>query len=463
MPIAAHLEQGDDGKWRVDVASEVGTPYRLQTSTSLLDEWQWSGDEVVATGTHTPFPVSIVTSEPRRFWRVARLAKKIAFLGDSITDGISGPDYTILRGYGAVAQTALSQRFSLVRRADAYGTDSDYGYGGFRALDLADGRDGVHPADEVAATDADLVFVNAGINDINSGADAATTVNRIVALHRKLKLLGKNTIGSTLMSLGSNYGAAKRDAADAVNVSLPAALTSIGVPVLSWHTVAIRDANGFVVPGDLYDGIHPTAALGVRTGLALADFLDERVGRTPFSPPLAGSAQWITGSPYVANSVAGKDPAWLPQWGSEGNSYAKLTDTQGLVWQQCTSMQNGVNGMHTIYAASPFGGSTPSLVGKRIRGVARIGLPPGNTLKGAMLWAHCQNSAYADLTSRYAMLCSDDEVQRSGGAIQSFTGLFLTEEFTVPAQTHWIRLEIRWWGEGALHFREAGIFQTTTP
>ncbi len=96
MPFGAHLEQSGNGTWRVDVDSEVGVAYRLQTSTSLVDEWQWRGDEVIATGNHTPFPVSIVTTEPRRFWRVARLAKKIAFLGDSITDGISGPDYTIL-------------------------------------------------------------------------------------------------------------------------------------------------------------------------------------------------------------------------------------------------------------------------------------------------------------------------------------------------------------------------------
>lgn len=293
--------------------------------------------------------------EDQRFWRVVRLAKRIAFLGDSITDGISGTDYAQLNGYGGVAQMPLSHRFGLVRRADAYGTDSDYGYGGDTALHLTDGRDGIHPADEVSATNADLVFVNAGINDINGGVDAATTVARIVALHRKLNLLGKNTVGSTLMSLGSNYGAAKRDTADAVNSALPAALAAIGVPVLSWQTLAARDGNGFVVPGDLYDGIHPTVGLSVRAGLALAEFLNERVGQASFSPPPANSPVWITGSLYVAGSDAGKDPAWIPQWGSAGNQYEKFTDLQGLVWQQCSSTQGGGDGMHNVYAASPFG------------------------------------------------------------------------------------------------------------
>jgi hypothetical protein len=234
---------------------------------------------------------------------------------------------------------------------------------------------------------------------------------------------------------------------------------------LSWHTLATRDGNGFVVPADLYDGIHPTLALGFRTGLALADFLDERVGQAPFSPPPAGSPLWLTASPYVADSDGqGKDPAWNPQWGSTGNRYEKFTDLQGLTWQQCSSTQGGENGMHNIYAASPFGGTTQALVGKRIRGAARIELPPGNTLKGAMLWAHCQDSSYMDVRTRYALYADDSVVQLSGDALQAFTGLFLTEEFVVPAETHWIRLEIRWWGEGTLRFRQAGIFQVpTTP
>lgn len=101
-------------------------------------------------------------------------------------------------------------------------------------------------------------------------------------------------------------------------------------------------------------------------------------------------------------------------------------------------------------------------MGKRIRGVARIELPPGNSLKGITLWAHCQNSAYVDLSSRYALYADDSDVQRSGGALESFTGMFLTEEFAVPADTHWIRLEIRRWGEGTLRFRQAGIFQVST-
>lgn len=458
-PVRASLREVGDGRWSIAVDSVPGAVYRIQTTATLDGEWQWSGDELVATGDSTTFAVDVADAEARRFWRVARLARRIAFLGDSITDGISGLDYTLLRGYGAVAQMAMGHRFSLVPRSNAYATDLDHGYGGFTALHLADGRDGVQPAVEVAATDADLVFVNAGINDINAGDDASTTVARIVALHRKLHALGKSTIGSTLMGFGPVYGAAKRDVADAVNANLPSALAAIGVPVLAWHTVAERDASGFVVPGDLYDGIHPSAALGVKTGLALADFLNDRVGQAPFVPPAADSPLWVTASPYVTGNVGGKDPLWVPQWGSAGNTYQKISGPDGSEWQQCTSNQGGENGLHSIYAASPFGGTTPGLAGRRIRGVARIELPPGNTLKGATLLAHCQNAAYTVLRSRYAMYCWDDEVRRSGGPLQPFAGLFLTEEFTVPADTQWIRLEILWWGEGAIRFRQAGIFE----
>jgi hypothetical protein len=133
-------------------------------------------------------------------------------------------------------------------------------------------------------------------------------------------------------------------------------------------------------------------------------------------------------------------------------------DSEGAIWQECTSFTGGGDGMHNIFAASPFGGSTPSRVGARVRGVARIQLPPGNTLKGVTLTAHCQSSGYEELITRYAMLCTDGEVQRSGGPVAAFCGLYLSEEFVLPPATHWLRLEIRWWGEGSLRFRQAGIF-----
>ncbi len=457
-PFIAVLEEHAQNQWHVTVNTEPGGAYRLQSSTELGNAWAWDGVEVVAGTPLTAFPVVIRDDEPRRFWRVVRLAKRIAFLGDSITDGISGPNYTQFRGYGGVAQTAMEHRFSLVRRSNAYGNDLDHGYGGYGALHLTTGVDNIFPADDVGATDADLVFVNAGINDIKLGATAQTTVSRVVDLHQKLRRLGKLTVGSTLMGFGSVYGDLKRETADEVNRLLPAALAAIGVPVLEWHSAARRDASGFVGAGDLYDGIHPSAALGVKTGLLLAAFLDERVGQAPFVPPDVGSAQWLTGSPYVGGDLGGKDPAWIPQWGTVGNIYNKHADGQGAIWQECTSSTGGGDGMHSIFVASPFGDSSPSRVGARVRGVARIQLPPGNTLKGVSLIAHCQSSGYEELLTQYAMLFTDGEVQRSGGPVAAFCGLYLSEEFVLPPATHWLLLEIRWRGEGSLRFRQAGIF-----
>lgn len=457
QPLMALLEEHAQNQWHVTVNSEPGGAYRLQTSTELGNEWAWEGVEVVAGTPLTAFPVVIRDDEPRRFWRVVRLAKRIAFLGDSITDGISGPNYTQFLGYGGVAQTAMEHRFTLVRRNNAYGNDLDHGYGGYGALHLTTGVDHIFPADDVGATDADLVFVNAGINDINGGATAQTTVSRVVDLHQKLRALGKLTIGSTLMGFGANYGDLKRATADEVNRLLPAALAAIGVPVLEWHSAARRDASGFVEAGDLYDGIHPSAALGVKTGLLLAAFLDERVSQAPFVPPGVGSAQWLTGSPYVGGDLGGKDPAWIPQWGTVGNTYHKHRDSEGAIWQECTS-STGDDGMHSIVAASRLGASTPSRVGARVRGVARIQLPPGNTLKGVTLMAHCQSSGYEELLTQYAMLFTDGEVERSDGSVAAFCGLYLSEEFVLPPATHWLLLEIRWWGEGTLRFRQAGIF-----
>jgi hypothetical protein len=457
-PFVAVLEEHAQNRWHVKVNTEPGGAYRLQTSTELGNGWRWEGVEVVAGTPLTAFPVVIRDDEPRRFWRVVRLAKRIAFLGDSITDGISHPHWTVFRGYGGVAQTAMEHRFSLVRRSNAYGNDSDHGYGGYTAQHLTTGLNNIFPADDVGATDADLVFVNAGINDINGGATAQTTVSRVVDLHQKLRMLGKPTIGSTLMGFGPVYGDLKRETADEVNRTLPVALAAIGVPALEWHSAARRDANGFVEVGDLYDGIHPSAALGVKTGLLLAAFLDERVGQAPFVPPSIDSAQWLTGSPYVGGDLGGKDPAWIPEWGTVGNTYTKHADSQGTIWQECTSSTGG-EGMHSILASSRLGASAPSRAGARVRGVARIQLPPGNTLKGVSLIAHCQSSGYEELLTRYAMLCTDGEVERSGGPVAAFSGLYLSEEFVIPPATHWLRLEIRWWGEGSLRFRQAGMFE----
>jgi hypothetical protein len=125
-PFCARIEHAPGGAWNIRANAEPGFSYRLQTTRRLGEAWNWADDEVVAESPEVTFSVPFDKGEDRRFWRVVWLAKQIAFLGDSITDGISGTDFTQLNGYGGVAQMALSHRFGLVRRADAYGTDSEF-------------------------------------------------------------------------------------------------------------------------------------------------------------------------------------------------------------------------------------------------------------------------------------------------------------------------------------------------
>ncbi|WP_426512036.1 SGNH/GDSL hydrolase family protein [Dactylosporangium sp. McL0621] len=175
---------------------------------------------------------------------------RIMPLGDSITDGHESPGAYRTELYRQL--TAAGVRVDFVgskQSGPASLPDRDHeGHGGYRIDEIDAGA-----TEWVRAADPRLVLLQLGTNDMLLNYDVEHAPQRMSGLidHVIAAAPGADVYVASLLPLDDRAAQAR---AAAFNAALPGIVRDKGARV---HFVDMRDA---LTPGDLDDGVHPTAA-----------------------------------------------------------------------------------------------------------------------------------------------------------------------------------------------------------
>lgn len=206
-----------------------------------------------------------------------------------VTPGLTGP--------GSIANGSAGNSFSL---GGIY--TEDVLYGGYMAA--------------AVASDANIIVVHIGTNNVNRGDTSAAMMADILAIWRMGTSAGKRVIATTILPRDSTViTGAKLTALNDLNQKIrTAAAAESGVTLCDWHA-AMLDANA-AAPGTgasqwSADGLHPNVAGGWRMGSMLAPVLASVVnsGLPPDHLPI-NPADVITPNPFATGNVAGVATSW---------------------------------------------------------------------------------------------------------------------------------------------------------
>lgn len=341
-------------------------------------------------------------------------------------------------------------------------SDFDFGYSGWTADQLENGKDDgglKYPVTYVGQSDAQLVIINAGINDLIGADNAATTAADILSLAQAVKATGKQVAVCNLLPCGSGgtYGSATlRDDIKSVNATLATSIPAAGMDLIDTYSAINRDGSDYAIANDIYatDGIHPTAEGGKLVGLKIAEHLDAKAGaRELVTPPVDGSPAWLTDNPYMAGTGGEDGMADGFESAFENATLAKFTDADGNVWQQRTSTPGFAGFDDLLYRDFSWTGH----VGKTVRGIVRIEMDESGW-DSASEYLECkfEDSVGTDLLIFRSGYFSSTPLLPSSTGLP-YNGLFVTPPVVVPATTErvWVQFFVR--GSGTWRARQMGI------
>jgi lysophospholipase L1-like esterase len=418
-------------------------------------------------------PYLLQTSAAHMFYRVANAApfqsRIIAFLGDSITDRTSqretyGPLFQQFGQFSIFGSTytAMSGRFSFARRSNAWATDSDYGYSGASSAQLLNGFSGHQPLVDAIASNADTVVIHCGIND--SGASPSTTVANIVSMVSAVRAAGKNCIVLPILPPGNKTATLIAEAGrlarvQATNSLIPHAVRAAGAVCIEWQDEVRLDNEGYAISNDILDPAHPTIVLTSRLGNRLAQELDKYVQPHIFDTPALGSSLWLTPNPGMAGPSTTLATSYVANSGGADNTYLKVTDESGKIWQQVTCVSATPYSRHSIYIRLASGAE--SHVGKKVRATLRLDCSKDDwDSKGFSVASNAKNTSGSDL-SIMELLYQSDVIHRNAVTepTQPISGLYLLPEFVIPPDTSQLWVQIIWFGSCQFRFTDCGVME----
>ena len=410
------------------------------------------------------------------------LVYRIAFCGDSITNGASGYQTAPASGWvaGWLATGAAGWAAAILEHAitGAVNTrpmnyagypDLDFGWDGITAADYLNSTTAIStfptpdayagnlltPAQAAVAEDPDAFVLHIGTNDLNT-ATASTTLTRITALAVYLRGTGKPVFLCTLLPRTGNTSGPTvetfQSRIDDVNAALPAIALATGCTLVSWHadlmTGGAQNAIYFS------DSTHPNAAGCALMGIALAASLTAFVG-DPYPIPAKGAAAWITSNPYMDVDTSPADEiadGFSAYWYT--TAAHTVGDVGGTIWQT-TKEQAESTTIHEFYAPSPSGATILAAAGtaRQFRAVCRYEVVEGDIGGlGLLTTALDGDSATVRGASHFIPTTNTPP-------IEPHSGVLMTEAFTYPADAETAYARIIFYGNGTIRLRQFGIFE----
>lgn len=480
-PDQVRLSFDESHGWQVKFASEGGACYRLQTSPSLCDSWSWTGSELIASESESGFPVAVQPDTERmRFWRVARLIHRIAFVGDSITDSTSGyqvyappigmPRY-MFRSYSGYAAAILGQAFTPTLNPYAFwgptSPDWDFGWGGIRAANyltsdvnaLSSGGDkypgiALTPVQAAIASNPDAFVVLIGTNDI-PGASAAVVTDRIAAVLDVLRATGKLVFCGTLLPRIGVTAAPTVEPVqtriDAVNAALTAVCEERNVTLVRWHE-ALMTGN---VQNPVYfgDATHPNSGGHSVMGAVLAEKLRPYMG-SEFTLPPKDDARWATANPFMDVDAENNGKADGFSFNHFSSNDLSLETEQGVVWQRCIEPVSLQSESQFIYAPAIPPARRDALAASKtpLRVACRYEIVSGD-VGGVGISVVGKTGSSVSLYSGYYRAAYYD------GPLVHHKGLMVTGPFLIPEGTTEFTVTLE--NQGGINFRirQFGVFE----
>lgn len=441
---------------------------------------------------------------------------RVACVGTSITEQgsllVTDSNPRIIdagNGHAGWLEHLSNHRARLVRRNGVAetATDKTFGYSGYGLVGLTDGASAVFPLDNAIASDAEVLVLEGGTNDISGGVQA-TIVSRITNYWTKAVASGKRVIALNVLPYGgqatsagsmvngetyeiytpgtttwTSFGAAdnntgtvfvksggtatgtglalskssatantNKNLITAVNADIVAVAASLGVTLIDTHSVATL-SSGFATTESTWDGIHPTPAYAHRLAKLIDTQLATFYANRPqeMIVPAAGSGVWITSS----NSPSGASiPSGWAKSGTFTDTYTAVSDTTGT-WQRIRMLQTGTaHSVNALYVRATTGFSA----GERVRYACRIRPTSGATFtsRSIELWGRS--------TTDYSTWRYFDGIRAGSnlgtGDFDPVTGLYISPVFTIPASTVALDAYIQSYNtDVTFEVRQFGIFK----
>lgn len=402
---------------------------------------------------------------------------RVALLGDSITNqnadiGTNTATRTYGSGYFWWANVLLGGALTLVTNGTS---DAEFGTSGQTTGNIAGDT---LPSDDLtacAASDAHIVIVHAGTNDVRSDVSAATIAANLQTIWNTLLAAGKTVIATTI--LPSNYPgdtAARNQTIPDVNRLIRAnAARTRGVVLCDWYGAMLDASTGYA--GIAYlktsDYVHPNVVGASRIGKVLADVLRPLVpavngagdvaSTTYDQKNLARSYSHMAGTSGTVNSPATGSLAtgWtLYVDGSPSSvtaSKVARSDVWPGSWQQVTQVANtvGSDGHHLLYQNTNVG--TDWSVGDRVRASIEFETDSASWDCRALSLSLQFYNGIGSLTGGEV-----SGAERSGLTTAIYrppSGVLWTLETTIPTGTTRLQLTPSFWGTGTIRWGRAQL------
>jgi len=368
-------------------------------------------------------------------------AVALAALGDSQTDRSSSATRVDSISYVTWLRILGGEKTPFVKSPST--GEWDFGYSGETAAEI------MAHIDDVIASEADTVLVQAGINDITDGATAQETADNVIALWDRLLLAGKQVLAIGIFPQNLS---GKQPTIDAANAILETAASSRSIPYYELpDSMRAGGVSGAIMDtAYMSDDTHLSArGCQVAAEFILEEFEPYLAKINPF--PASDSASVISPSYSWEGGFDGanKPNDWTLVTGAATLAYAQEAATDGgPVWTKVTVSNNDANlSWLRLLVDSGFS------VGETVQAIAEVELVSGtlNVLDLALLY---QNASPAlTTTANYSVNAATKQAQ-------AFTsGVFLTPPAVVPGSTTQLRHQIQFYGNGVFRFRKAAVIK----